>query len=228
LASRAGFGDLSVAGFVERLASTEPVPGGGSAAAVAASLAAGLVTMVATLSEGRPAYAAHAELHARAAADGRLLARRLLDLADEDADAYARFAAAIRLPRDTERERDARAAAMRGAARIAAEVPLRTVEACVELIALAEALAGRSNRNAASDLEVASRLTAAAAESAAANVRVNLPAIEDDQAAGELTSRVDELMRDIGRLADGVRAVVAAGERRAPLEGTDAGDGLRP
>jgi formiminotetrahydrofolate cyclodeaminase len=208
---------VSVAGFVERLASAEPVPGGGSAAAVAASLAAGLVTMVATLSEGRPAYAAHAALHAR-----------LLDLADEDADAYARFAAAMRLPRDTERERDARAAAMRGAAQIAAEVPLRTVEACVELIALAEALAGRSNRNAASDLEVASRLTAAAAESAAANVRVNLPAIEDDQAADERTSRVDGLMREIGRLGDGARAVVAAGERRAPLEGTDAGDGLRP
>ena len=85
------FRDLTVADFVHKLASGEPVPGGGSAAAIAASLGGALVAMVASLSEGRPKYAAHAALHAEAIAAGNALADRFLALADEDADAYAGY-----------------------------------------------------------------------------------------------------------------------------------------
>lgn len=211
------FRDLTVAQFVEQLASGEPVPGGGSAAAIAGSLGAALVAMVAALSEGRPKYAEHAALHAEAGASARELADRFLALSDEDSEAYAGFGVAMKMPKETDAEKAARSAALREAARAASLVPFRTVEACLEVVALAEALAGRSNRNASSDLEVSTLMAVAASRAAAANVYVNLPSIGDEQAAQDLLARTEALVDDIDRLADRTREAVRSGDARPPL-----------
>ncbi len=200
------FRDDTLAGFVRRLSSGEPVPGGGSASAVAASLGAALVAMVAALSRGRPKYATHALTIARAEAEGRRLADRFLELADEDAAAYGRFSSALKLPRDTEAEIAVRVGAIRAAARGAAQVPMACVDACRDLVAAAETLAGRSNANAASDLVVAAHLAVAAAHGAAANVRVNLASVGDPQLADGLSFRVDEALAAIEGLARTVRS----------------------
>ena len=212
------FRDLTLAAFVERLSSSDPVPGGGSASAVAASLGAGLVAMVAGLSEGRPKYAEHAALYESVGARGRALASRFLDLADEDSAAYAAYSAALKLPRETEAEKTLRTAAVRAAARMAAEVPLRCIEACVELVRAAEALAGRSNANASSDLNVAALLGEAAAQGAAANVLVNLPSVGDEHWSDGTRRRVDDLLADVSALATETRIVVASGVAREPRE----------
>ncbi len=209
---------MTLDAFVHRLASAEPVPGGGSASAVAASLAAGLVAMVASLSEGRPKYAIHAATHAKAKAAGQELVDRLLQIADDDAAAYATFAVAMKLPRDTDAQQVSRSAAMHASARAAAEVPLLCVEGCLEVAVAAELLAGRGNVNAASDLHVAALLAEAAAQGAAANVRVNLPSVGDEAWATATLDRVAGLLAEITALAAATHTVVESGEMR-PVAG---------
>jgi len=207
---------MTLDAFIELLGSATPSPGGGAASAAAASCGAALVAMVASLSQDRPRYAAYGASHARHGAAGRELAARLLALADADADAYSAFAVALKLPRQSDEEKAGRTVAVRASARVAADVPLRTMEACREAVAASEALAGRSNLNAASDLAVASRLIEASAHGAAENVLVNLPSLGDEAAADELRGRVAELLARIEDLAEATRAHVERGELRDP------------
>jgi formiminotetrahydrofolate cyclodeaminase len=122
------------------------------------------------------------------------------------------------MPRDTDDQKSARTAALGEAATVAAQVPLLVVLGCREIAVAAEELAGRSNRNAASDLAVSANLAVAAAHSAAENVRVNLPSVPDRALSDDLGFRTDEAVADVERIARAVRAVVAAGSLREPLE----------
>ncbi len=216
------FRDLTVAQFVDALASGEPVPGGGAAAAIAGSLGAALVVMVANLSVGRPKYAEHGALLDRTIPAAKELADRMLALSEEDAEAFAGYGAAMKLPRETDAEKAARAAAIRQAALAATLSPLKTVEATLEIVSLAEALAGRSNKNASSDLEVAALMAVAACRGAAANVYINLPSIGDETRARELFERTEAIADAVERLAAETRQLVRKGEARDPLPETPA------
>jgi formiminotetrahydrofolate cyclodeaminase len=212
------FADMTVGQFVARLSSAEPVPGGGSASALAASMGAGLVAMVASLSRGRPKYAAYEATLVRAHLAGRQLAAEFLALADQDSEAFAGYAAALKLPRGTDSEIEARRAAIRDAARIASDVPWDCVRACQRLAEAAESLAGRSNVNASSDVLVAALLAEAGARGAAENVRINLPATGDEEYAREMGGRLDEMLHDISALTSRTREVVLSGRAMDPEE----------
>jgi formiminotetrahydrofolate cyclodeaminase len=177
--------DMTVGALTERLASSDPVPGGGSAAALAGAMAAALVAMVAELTSGRSEYTAHEaainELRVGA------LARRalLLELAEEDSIAYDSVVRARRMPRQSDSEREARAEALRSAMLDAARVPLRTAVVAAEVLELAERIAPIGNRNAVSDAGVAAQLAAAALRGAILNVRINLPYLPADEALSQ-------------------------------------------
>lgn len=207
---------LTIEEFSRQLASGEPVPGGGSASAIAGSFAASLLAMVANLSVGREKYAAYSETHARAAAAAEHGRQRLLQLAEDDAAAYARFSAALKLPRETEDEQRERRERVQSAAREASEVPLAVARECAILLDQLEAMAGRSNLNAASDLEVGARLAGAAARGAAANVMINLPSVGDESYAGWATAELGEVLETVERDMLSVSRIVARGGLREP------------
>jgi formiminotetrahydrofolate cyclodeaminase len=211
-----GFATMTIEEFLGRLASDDPTPGGGSASAIAAAMAASLLAMVAGLSLGRPKYAAYADTIARASAVGDGARARLLALADEDAAAYDGFGAAMKMARETADEIAARQAAIGSAAKAATLVPLAVIRECAEIAAELESLAGRSNLNAASDLAVASLLADAAARGAAANVFINLPSVGDSDFEGRTMIDTTDALAVIEDLAAEVRQHVGRGKLRDP------------
>jgi len=200
----------TIGGFLDGLASSAPVPGGGGAAALSAALGAALVAMVCNLTIGQEKYRAHEDTMARvlvAATEQRALA---LALAAEDGAAYGAVRAAYGLPRATDEEKRARAARIQEALKAAADVPLRTLAVAARIIDLcAEALPG-GNPNVVSDVGVGALSARAALDGAALNVRINLTLIKDEDyktrtaaelerglaagraQAGEVTRQVDE------------------------------------
>jgi methenyltetrahydrofolate cyclohydrolase len=185
-----GLTSLTVDQFLDRLASGDPTPGGGSASALAGALGAALLSMVCNLTIGRERYAEHdAEVRDILAASGQLLVT-LRDGIDQDSAAYDKVMATFKLPRATDEEKAARQAAIQSATHAASLVPLALAEASAQLIGHAERAVGKTNVNAASDLAVAALLGAAALDGTAANVEINLASLKDEAARAEIAGRL--------------------------------------
>ena len=172
--------ELTVDGLLERLSSSAPIPGGGSAAAIAGAMGAGLVAMVAALTVGRAEYAEAEPMARKLGAAAASVRDELIDLAQRDSEAYEAVVRARRLPRDTDEQRAARTASLADAMRLAAEIPLETARVAARAVELAARIAPIGNRNAASDAGVAAQLASAAVRGAILNVRINLPYLPVD------------------------------------------------
>lgn len=184
----------SVRDLAEQLASREPVPGGGSAAAIGGALGASLVGMVAELTIGRPDTADRDEILRDVRDRAASLRNELLDLAETDAAAYDAVISARRLPKRTDEERAERSRRMRATMVQAASVPLETARRSREVLDLAVRIAPIGNRNAVSDAGVAAQLASAAVRGAVLNVRINLPYLPDDEPLRSAAAREASLL----------------------------------
>jgi formiminotetrahydrofolate cyclodeaminase len=192
--------DADAAPFLKVLDPADNSTGGGTASAVAGSMAAALVAMVARLSLGRPGSDPGAD-YGPIAEQGQALAQALLAGGRKDADAFEAVRAAYRLPKANPEQKVARSLAIQAATAKAARVPLENAQRCRRVLGLAAQLEGRSNPNAASDLECARHLARAGLLGCAANVRINLAALKDPAIVTELAAQVEELLAGAGQAA---------------------------
>jgi glutamate formiminotransferase/formiminotetrahydrofolate cyclodeaminase len=176
-------------GWIDDLAGGAPVPGGGSAAALAGALAGALVAMVARLTIGRKTYAA-VEARARAilreSDSVRVDLRRLVD---EDAAAYTHVSAAYKIAKDDAGRARAIDAALLGAA----ATPLEVARRSARLVELAREIETIGNKNARSDAKVAEGLARAALAGAVENVKVNVASLSDPAAGRKLLEEAERL-----------------------------------
>jgi formiminotetrahydrofolate cyclodeaminase len=203
--------ELPARELIERLATSEPIPGGGSASALAGAMGAALVRMVVALSSGRPgAGESEAELTEIAVAAANCQSE-LLNLAELDAAAYAAVVRSRRLPKETDLERQARAVQVAAATREATRAPMHTARVAATVLDLAERLAPIGNRNAVSDVGVAALLAATAIRGAALNVRINLPYLDaDEPLREEAAAEIDRLLAGLDERERAIRGAVEA------------------
>jgi formiminotetrahydrofolate cyclodeaminase len=187
------FTEKSVTDFVDALASKEPVPGGGSTAALGGSLAAALVSMVCNLTIGKKGYedvnAPMGEILQKTEA----LRRELLALLEGDTQVYAKVMAAYRQPRKTPEEQQAREAAIQDALKEAAEVPMSIAERCAQVVDLAMPAAEMGNTWAVSDAGVGVLMAEACMHAALLNVSINLSSIRDQAYVDKAKARMQAI-----------------------------------
>jgi formiminotetrahydrofolate cyclodeaminase len=194
------YGDQKVKEFVEILASSAPVPGGGSVAALAGALGVSLLTMVGEITMGKKKPEDKTPIEGALKALTPMRAR-FMELIDEDAAAFEKVMTAFKMPKDDENQIQARGDAVEEATIGAAAVPLETARTALAALAAGEALAEHGSRSAVSDVACGALCLEAGARAAVYNIRINLAGIEN---AGERTrfgNALAEIERRLGELA---------------------------
>ena len=171
--------------FIEQLAAPTATPGGGSAAAASGAMAAGLASMVASMSRGKKAYLQHESQLSEAIARLAQLREELKSAIDADAESYNVVMKAYKSAKVSDGKANESDAAIGSALKQATSVPLGVAERAVEVAEIATRLKPITNPNMKSDLTTAIALAKAALEGALANVEINLDSLKNDSPKDE-------------------------------------------
>jgi formiminotetrahydrofolate cyclodeaminase len=161
--------------FVEKVASAEPIPGGGSVAALAGAMGAALGQMAIGITKDKKDYLQYAERYADALDRLAPYTAMLLELIDADSAAYSQVMAAYKLPKNSvEREQAIQAGLIR-----ATDIPSRTANCAAEALRVLEQLRSIIHVNVATDLQVGMQMLRSCLRGAIANMRTNLVTVKD-------------------------------------------------
>jgi len=205
------YSDYAVIDLLDAFASNEPVPGGGSAAALAGSLGVSLLVMAAGLPKTRTMAPEEATDLAEASSRLRPLRESLIELVDRDSDAYREVMAALKLPKETDAEKAARRQAIQEGMHEATAVPLEVMRACQQALAGGVVVARNAYTLAASDVGMGIELVAAALRGCGMSIDGNLTSVAD--AAYAERARTERQQLEAEGLADAerARALLSAG-----------------
>lgn len=190
--------------FAEKLASKEPVPGGGGVAALVGALGAALATMVANYSIGKKAFLGMEAKHQEIIDKSANLRIKLLSLIDEDAENFEPLSKAYGLPTSTDEEKAEKEKVLQAALKVAADGPVKMVEYIYEAIKLQEELVDLSTKIIISDVGCGVQMLKAALYSANLNVVVNMNLIKDEAYVAEVSAKTSKMVADGATICDTV------------------------
>ena len=199
----------SIGDFLGRLAARMAAPGAGATAAVEAALSASLVAMVGRFTKDEE----HADLVGQIVTTADAQRDACLEAAADDQTAFSAVAEAMKMPRDTADQQEARRRRLSEVQLDATRPPLAVLRSAAELVTLAGRLLPIANENLVSDVAAATAAARAAASTARLAVEANLSGIEDDAATADLVSAV-AAVDDVARRADAIEAQVRERLRR--------------
>ncbi|MDR0823943.1 MAG: cyclodeaminase/cyclohydrolase family protein [Prevotella sp.] len=171
--------NLSVKEFLAKTAGNDPVPGGGSIAALNAAIASALTEMVANLTIGKKKYEDKEALMKKIVGIANNYQVSFIKDIDSDSDAYNTVFNAFRLPKETEEEKAERSGQIQAATKIAAEIPMEVARKAVDIMDIIEQVSENGNQNAITDACVAMMTARTAVLGAILNVKINLSSIKD-------------------------------------------------
>lgn len=187
--------DLKVTDFLNKVAGSDPVPGGGSVAALNGAIASALTAMVAGLTIGKKGYEDTAKIMKHIQTLALTQKTGFVADIDRDSEAYNKVFDCFKLPKNTDEEKNIRSAAIQEATKFAALVPMQVARNAYELMGIIADVAKLGNRNAVTDACVAMMSARSAVLGALMNVRINLGSLKDRTFVEQLQSEADELER---------------------------------
>ena len=194
--------DLTSKDFLTALASSAPAPGGGGGAAMAGALAAALASMVCNLTIGKEKFAQQEPEAKEVLDEAEEVRQTLLQLVEDDAAVFNSFMACYKLPKTTDAEKAARTAAIRKAAKQAAEVPLAIARASFKVLQLAHRLVIIGNPGVITDGACSALLARAALRCAEYNVRINLGLTKDEAYNEQVAAELNKLLKTAEELEE--------------------------
>jgi formiminotetrahydrofolate cyclodeaminase len=182
--------DMNLQDFLSQTASNEPVPGGGSVAALSSALSASLAAMVANLTVGKKNYEAVSDEMGKIAESMSSDKDEFVNLIDKDANSFDSVMQAFKLPKETEAEKLERTRQIQEGTKYAASVPLEVAKKTADLFDRIEYLVVNGNKNAQTDALVAAMMARTAILSALYNVKINLGSIKDESFVSNMRKEV--------------------------------------
>lgn len=179
--------------FVATTASNEPVPGGGSIAALSGALAAALAEMVANLTIGKKKYTEVNDQMIEIAKVLESSRNELVDFIDKDASSFDDVMKAFKLPKETDEEKAKRTEAIQEGTKYAASVPLEVAKAALAVMEYSKIVVVKGNTNAVTDGAVSAMMARTAVLSALMNVKINLTSIKDEEFVSNMTKEVEKI-----------------------------------
>lgn len=202
--------ELPVKGFLDSVASGDPVPGGGSVSALCGALGSALAEMVARLTTGKTTdKAMEAKMTEIMEAASRMRAAFTEDI-DRDSNAYAGVMKAYKMPKETDQEKKERQNAIQEALKEAARVPLEVAEIGIRLMNLAEQLVREGNQNAVTDAAVSALAARTAIIGALYNVRINLLSIRDATFRDRVKHEAERIEREALGMEKDILAIASS------------------